>query len=351
MRSIRLSVALSLSAILIISVVAAPTASAKPPAKVLLGGLSSPKALATAGDSLFVGQGFAGSPGPILEYVLRGPDKGETFEMTEPLNVVDVAISPLDGTGWAIGTDWVLYHQLEGGTIVPVLDFEAYQAGDHDPVDQEGDPDETNPYGLVILPNGDALVADAAGNDLVRVTPAGDAWTVARFDVEMQSTRNVPGDDPLPPSIPAEAVPTSVAIGPDGDVFVGELKGFPFRRHSSRIWRIDPDSEGAWCSVEGTTGGCERFANGFTAIQDIYFAPNGKTYYVYELAEDGVFAFEAGFDTGDFPPAVLLQITKKKQGELANGQLSEPGGVVVNRGVVYVTDGMFSEGRLLQIPD
>ena len=53
-----------------------------------------------------------------------------------------------------------------------MLDITAYQAGDPDPVDQDDDPIESKPYGLTITPEGDALVADAAGNDIIKVTPA-----------------------------------------------------------------------------------------------------------------------------------------------------------------------------------
>jgi len=36
--------------------------------------------------------------------------------------------------------------------------------------------------------------------------------------------------------------------------------------------------------------------------------------------------------------------------ELAKGQLSQPGGIVVrNRGQIYVTDGLFGNGRLLRV--
>ena len=112
---------------------------------------------------------------------------------------MDVAEAP-DGSGWAIGGDAVLYRQEAGGDIEAVLDVRAYQEGDPDPFDQEGIPTESNPYGLAILPTGDALVADAAGNDLLRVTPGGVATTVALFDVETVSTSHLPPEMGLPPS-------------------------------------------------------------------------------------------------------------------------------------------------------
>lgn len=137
---------------------------------------------------------------------------------------MDVAISPLDDTGRGIRGDGIVVHQLADGTVDEVLDMPAYQAEDPDPVNQEGVPDESHPYGLTIAPNGDALIADAAGNDIIRVTPEGEAWTVARFDVEATPTDHV-GDPTLPPMLDAEAVPTTVTFGPGGDIYVGQLKG------------------------------------------------------------------------------------------------------------------------------
>ena len=63
-------------------------------------------------------------------------------------------------------------------------------------------------------------------------------------------------------------------------------------------------------------------------------------------------AFEEGFETGVFPPAVLMRVNGTRRVELAAGQLSEPGGVAVSiEGRVYVTDHVFTPdaGRLLRI--
>ena len=340
---------------------------------VLLTDLISPKGLSVnAARDVVVAQGGFSDPsdpngaGPVLLFHTRGPAKGTADAITDPFELVDIAISPVDDTGWALGTDQHLYHQLADGTIVDVLDIPAYQATDPDPVDHDDPPNptETNPYGLAVDRNGDALVADAAGNDVLRVTPDGVATTVARFDLESISTDQVPPDPanpPLPPMFDAESVPTTVTVGPDGAIYVGELKGFPFRPGSSRIWRIKPGATDAWCSVNtanppapvpaSAPGACRTYSSGYTAIQDIAFGKDGK-FYVYELAAGGVGAFEEGFaPTGTFPPAVLLEVSKrgKRRTELAAGQLSQPGGVVVIKGKVYVSDGMFSSGRLLQI--
>jgi hypothetical protein len=338
------------SVLLLISLIAPTAASGRPRIRVLLSGLSSPKGLALASDgNLIIGQGAFGPPGPVLIYLLKGPDRGDTIEITEPVNVVDVAEGP-DGSGWAIGGDQVLYRQDLAGNIEPVLDIAAYQETDPDPFDQEDAPTESNPYGLAILPTGDALVADAAGNDLLRVTPDGDASTMARFDVESISTSHLPPEEGFPARIDAEAVPTTVAIGPDGWVYVGELKGFPFRPRTSRIWRIDPNADGVLCSVNTPTTGCSHIRGRFTAINDIAFNQQTSTLYVYQLAADGVLAFEAGFESGEFPPAVLLKVRGDERTRLAVRRLSQPGGVVVTRdGRVFVTDGLFTDGRLIRV--
>jgi hypothetical protein len=338
------------SVLLLVTLIAPTAASARPRIRVLLSGLSSPKGLALASDgNLIVGQGAFGPPAPVLIYLLKGPDRGDTIEITDPVGVMDVAEGP-DGSGWAIGSDRVLYRQDLAGNIEPVLDIAAYQETDPDPFDQEGAPTESNPYGLAILPTGDALVADAAGNDLLRVTPEGDATTMARFDVESISTSHLPPGGDFPARIDAEAVPTTVTIGPDGWVYVGELKGFPFRPRTSRIWRIDPNADGVLCSVNTPTTGCARIRGRFTAIQDIAFNQRTSTLYVYQLAADGVLAFEAGFESGEFPPAVLLRVRGGERTRLAVRRLSQPGGVVVTRdGRVFVTDGLFTEGRLIGV--
>jgi hypothetical protein len=335
-------------------------------AEVLLDGLSSPKGLsANAQRELIVAQGAFGPPGPVLAYATRGRDRGTAFEVTDPFGLIDVAISPADDSGWALAPSGpngeVHIFQSIQGQIFDVADITTYQLTDPDPVDRDMPPNpvESNPYGLAVADNGDALVADAAGNDLLRVTPQGEVTTVARFDVEEVATDLVPPDVfpfPLPDVIEAEAVPTTVTIGRDGAIYVGELKGIPFRPGSSNIWRIEPWADQAWCSTDepDPTGACTLFATGFTAIQDIAADRHSGRMYVLELAAAGVFAFEAGFATGEFPNAVLLELKQgqtgaSKRSELAAGALSQPGGVVVLQGQVYVTDEVFTGGRLLHV--
>ncbi len=348
----RFAVLAAVTAVFLLAGLIAPVVASAGTTKVLLSDLSSPKGISLNPiGELVVGQGAFGPPAPAFVYVPRGRDAGTTFPISDPANIVDL-VSTTVGGGWALLEGGDLLRRSDDGSVDTIVaNIPDYQKTDPDPYDQEGEPTESNPYGLAALPNGDALVADAAGNDLLRVTPEGDITTVARFDVETISTDHVPEEDgPLPPTIDAEAVPTSVTLGRNGWVYVGELKGFPFRPGSSHVWAVNPNADGAVCSVNTPDPDCKIAWSGLTAIQDIYYMAQTSTLYVYELAKDGVLAFEAGFESGDFPAAVLLEVKKNKTTELAKGKLSEPGGVVAtNRGHVYVTDGMFSSGRLVEV--
>jgi hypothetical protein len=321
-------------------------------ATVIREGLMSPKALTNVtGNSIGIGAGAYGPPGPALEYVFRGPQKGTFNTILDPVSVVDAVVTR-DGATWAIGTDLMLYRGPGDGTFAPVLDIKAYQAADLDPYNNPvEDPAETNPFGLAALKSNDVLLADAAGNDIIRVKPDGTAWTVARFTRRLVKTDKV-GDPTLPAKLLAEAVPTSIAIGRDGWAYVGQLVGFPGRPGSAYVWRVNPNAKNATCDAWHATKACRTWKGGFTSIMDIAFDPRNGTMYVYEIARKGWLAFEAGFAPGGvFPKAVLLEVPRHgPRRELVKGKLSQPGGIVVGRGgEIFVTDGMFTGGRLLRI--
>jgi hypothetical protein len=142
-------------------------------------------------------------------------------------------------------------------------------------VDPAGDGSEegSNPFDLARLNGHTALVADAAGNSLLIVDQKGTIDWVATF----------------PEQGGAEAVPTSVAIGPDGAYYVGELTGAPFPTGVSRVWRIAPDTRHVAC---GTDPACSIVVTGRTAIIDLQFGPDGRLY-VAQLDDAGVGAFES----------------------------------------------------------
>jgi sugar lactone lactonase YvrE len=113
----------------------------------------------------------------------------------------------------------------------------------------------TNPYGLVTL--GDRhIVADAGAN--------------AVFEVRGSSVKLLAV---MPKNGRAQSVPTSVAAGPDGAIYVGELAEGA-GKDKARVLRIDP-----------ATSAVTTWASGFSAISGLAFGPDGSAY-VTELTED-----------------------------------------------------------------
>jgi hypothetical protein len=127
-----------------------------------------------------------------------------------------------------------------------------------------------------------------------------------------------------------------VAIGPDGAWYVSELKGFPFIKGTSRIWRIEPGTENATCDpLHPSTGPCTSYATGFTSVIDLAFGPDG-TMYVLEIVKEGLLGAEIFGE----PPIGALWAVKGGKTELAPGTLLAPGGVAVGfNGSLSVTTG------------
>jgi hypothetical protein len=81
-----------------------------------------------------------------------------------------------------------------------------------------------------------------------------------------------------------QPVPTSVAIGPGGDYYVGELTGatedgtLPIGL--SRVWRIDSGARNVVCSETDALNGCELLIDGLTSVIDVAFGPDGDLYVV-----------------------------------------------------------------------
>lgn len=193
-----------------------------------------------------------------------------------------------------------------------IADLAAFEAAADPDQGLPGTAPDSNPYGLLATPGG-ALVTDAGGNTLVRVGPKGVVSAVA-----VLAPRLVPG--PMPGSmIPMQSVPTTVARGPDGALYVGELTGFPFPVGGARILRI---AKGAAPEV---------VAEGFTNVIDIAFDDDGRLH-VLEFARNGLLSMD--------PAGALTRIEPDgSRTEIAAGALIAPGGIAFGRdGTIYVSN-------------
>lgn len=139
------------------------------------------------------------------------------------------------------------------------IDLAAYE----DANDPAGDGSDSNPVGLLALP-GHWLAVDAGANALFHIGSGRQISAHATF-----GPRDVPAPPflGLPPgaTIPMQAVPTSIAQGPDGALYVGQLTGFPFPAGAANVYRVPAGG-----------GEPQVFASGFTNITGVAFDAAGR---------------------------------------------------------------------------
>jgi hypothetical protein len=173
------------------------------------------------------------------------------------------------------------------------------------------EPPDSNPYGLLAGP-GRTIYTDAGGNSLNAVAANGSISNLAVFPR---------GAAPFPPF---QAVPTSVALGPDGDLYVGQLTGGPFPGGAASVWRVPSGG-----------GSPVVYQTGFTKIIDIAFGKDGSLYVLEISAPAGAPPFG--------PPGALLRIppgggTPVNITPTVTGGFVAPGGIAVGSdGALYIT--------------
>jgi hypothetical protein len=183
---------------------------------------------------------------------------------------------------------------------------------------------DSNPYSVDIT-KGRKVVVDAGGNSLLAVRKNGTKRLIAVFPQRTFDGRQI------------DSVPTSVAVGPDGNYYVGELGGDGTPEGKARVWRVTPQ------------GDTSIFRRGFDTIVGIDFGPDGDLY-VVELFRDGF----AQLETGDLTGSLIKVAPNGNRNELVEGRLNAPGGVAVDAdGNAYVsTNSVFpGRGRVLKITE
>jgi sugar lactone lactonase YvrE len=188
----------------------------------------------------------------------------------------------------------------------------------------------------VLADRGRLIVADAGGNSLLKVRRSGSIEALSVFP-------NRPVPNPLEPGeIPMQAVPTGVVKGPDGDLFMSQLTGFPFPVGAANVYRVDPK-----------TGEAVVFASGFTNIMDLAFDEDG-TLWVLEIDHDSLLGptEEDPLNSTDGAIYAVDEDGTSEQLELEPGTLTHPGGITVGKdGALYVTNkaDMAGVGEVLRI--
>jgi glucose/arabinose dehydrogenase len=219
---------------------------------------------------------------------------------------------------------------LATGELTPVADISGYE-GTANP---DGGEIDSNPYALAVLPGGDFAVADAGGNDVLRVTPDGAISTLAVFPA-----RNVEGPGPDGKEFPMQAVPDAIGVALDGTLTVGELTGVPFPKGAAMIWSVGEDGNPA------------PMAEGFTNIIDLTWALDGSLY-VLEWSRDGIAAIDPK-NPKSFEGRLVRIAPNGQQSVIAEEGLITPAGIAVGAdGYLYVTvnGGMAGAGQVVRFP-
>lgn len=156
-----------------------------------------------------------------------------------------------------------LLHMAATGKWKVIADLASHEF-EHNPA---GGFVDSNPFGLLAEPGG-RVYADAGANALMAVAANGTIETLAVFPTQPNPTQVGPSN--------IEAVPTSVARGPDGTLYVSQLTGVPFMQGLASIFKVVPGQ----APVIHCTG--------FKAITDLAFGPDGSLY-VVEHSTGGLF--------------------------------------------------------------
>jgi hypothetical protein len=178
---------------------------------------------------------------------------------------------------------------------------------------------DSDPYSITPY-NGGFAVTDAAANDLLWVSPSGAISQLASFAAQTGTG--------------AQAVPTSVTVGPDGALYVGELVGVPSPAGSAVVYRVVPGDAPT------------VFASGFSAITDVAFNRAGQLL-VLEFDTLGL------LDHTGASGAVVEVAQNGVQTTLASTGLVQPTGMVVGPdGSIYVSNNgdTAGGGSIVRIP-
>jgi hypothetical protein len=150
-----------------------------------------------------------------------------------------------------------LMHTRLGGTPRSTADVQAYENAN----DPDGQGQDSAAYSVLALRDR-VLVVDAAGNDILQLRH-GRLSTFAVLpnvqDGGCAGRANEAG------TTGCDAVPTGLAAGPDGSIYVGGLSGLV--PGSGRVYQLD-----------GRTGRVLRQWGGLTAVTGVAVGPDGSVY-------------------------------------------------------------------------
>lgn len=193
------------------------------------------------------------------------------------------------------------------GTPREVADLGAFEQAN----DPDGQGPDSNPYAVLALPH-QVLTVDAAGNDVVRWRDGRLSLFAVLPNVQDGGCAGRPNDNG---TTGCDAVPTGIATGPDGAVYVGGFAAGTIG--AGRVYVLDR-----------TTGRIIRQITGLTGVNGVAVGPDGSVY-VSQL-------FTAYGPTGlDFTTGEVTRI--RPDGTRTDIAVPGPGGLAVRGHDLYVS--------------
>ena len=264
------------------------------------------------------GPGSPGASGPSGITILNG----QIQFLTQNSNIDQTTGAQTYGpAGTLLGS--LLSAPLAGGTPTAESYLGTYEAQNNPDMGAGSGPGnppiDSDPYGITPY-DGGLAIADAAANDVLLY----ENGTLSTLAVLPLITEMVSGSP-----VQAQAVPTSLAVGPDGALYIGELGGAPNNVGVASVYRY-------------ANGQLTQYASGFTMIGDIAFDQAGRLL-VLEMDQAGF----ADTDPGGLPtPGALIRVNADgSRTVLASSGLEFPGGIAVAAdGSIYATNWAVLQG-------
>ena len=201
------------------------------------------------------------------------------------------------------------------GAVSMGADVAAYERGRN----PDGYELTSNPYGLTLGLGGNLYATDAGGNVLYRITPSTGQLDLVTIFAGLPAAATNPqrgGKSELDP------VPTGVAPGPDGSLYVGLQGGAPFPSGAAKVLRVARD---------GTVG---DVVGGLTAVVALTVGPD-RLLYVVEFG-----SFDGASQPPDWKPGSgrVLRVRADGTTQAVADGLNAPNGIAFDRaGDLYVT--------------
>ncbi|WP_158710343.1 ScyD/ScyE family protein [Streptomyces sp. NRRL F-5126] len=353
----------------------------RPAAKVLARGLDAPKYVALHPDGVYVAESGSGGPHCVtgvanisVTHVCAGSTgsvvrvaNGHVHTLERGLASASVAsthgVSGVTDIGFSGGRMAVLFddggvgptgvsgiaspygakfgkldlaESDNGGCLTTVADIAAFQATHpQSPAALGGLPGETlydaDPHAMAAYKGGFA-VADAAANNVLWVHGSGKVTLLGRLPTRPErAPAGSLGPGTPATTINAQAVPSSVAVGPDGALYVGLLRGAPAVPGTAEVDRIVPGHAP------------QPVVTGLTRVSDVAFDSHGRL----DILESST----AGGGDGTTSAGALLRAsvhgsTPVKATDLGVPGLNSPVGLAIGKtGTAYITNNTATVGK------